>query len=538
MSGAVTALDSVNASSSSSSPGSASSLKDLGNSCLLRCRYSEACSHYTASLDLSQSAIVYANRSMAYIKMEQYGLAIADADKAVEIDPEYVKGYYRRGSALFALGKNKEAKKDFKTVCKMRPKDRDARNKLMAVQKAVNERKFAEAIESEETAPLSETLDVDGISIDYDKYEGPHPSPSSSSERCGGGEVGASIEGANDAESPPSSISSEEALFSPNSLPLTFVMDVINGFKVGKLVHRRYVARVLLSCINHFRTLSSLVDVAVPDRDGKGEEGEGHVTVCGDTHGQFYDVIKIFEMNGYPSSSNPYVFNGDYVDRGSWGVEVALMLFMFKMHDTSCVHLTRGNHETKNMNKIYGFEGEVKHKYDATIFGLFLEAFSWLPLGAVLEGKVIVVHGGLCSEDGVTLEDIRRIKRGREPPEGGMFSDLLWSDPQPFPGRSPSKRGVGYSFGPDVTSSFLTLNGLTLLVRSHEVKDEGYVVEHGGKCVTIFSAPNYCDSMGNKGAFIRFKKDVKPEFVKFEHSEHPDVKPMAYAAGMGGLMGL
>ena len=180
----------------------------------------------------------------------------------------------------------------------------------------------------------------------------------------------------------------------------------------------------------------------------------------------------------------------------------------------------------------------MKHKYDVNIFNLFLEAFCELPLAATIGGKIFVTHGGLSSEEDVTLDKIRVIKRGTEPPEGGLFSDLLWSDPQPFPGKMPSKRGVGYSFGPDITANFLENNGLDLLVRSHEVKDEGYLVEHGGKCITIFSAPNYCDSMGNKGAFIHFGRDLVPKFTQFEAVPHPDIRPMAYAQGMGGLMGL
>ena len=259
------------------------------------------------------------------------------------------------------------------------------------------------------------------------------------------------------------------------------------------------------------------------------------ITVCGDTHGQYYDVMNIFSINGYPSSRTPYLFNGDFVDRGSFSVEVILTMLLFKMSDPTCVHLHRGNHETKNMNKIYGFEGEVKAKYDDKIFELFLEVFSYMPLASVVGGKVFVTHGGLPTEPGVTLSDIRKIKRGCEPPNSGLMSDLLWADPQPFPGKSPSKRGVGFSFGPDVTESFLKLNGLQLLVRSHEVKDEGYLVEHGGKTITVFSAPNYCDTMGNKGAFIHFDGTWEPKFTQYEAVSHPDVKPMAYAAGMGGL---
>ena len=113
--------------------------------------------------------------------------------------------------------------------------------------------------------------------------------------------------------------------------------------------------------------------------------------------------------------------------------------------------------------------------------------------------------------------------------------ELLWSDPQDEEGRLPNKRGVGVAFGPDVTRSYLEANGLSLVVRSHEVKDEGYELTHDGFCCTIFSAPNYCDQMGNKGAFIRFEGgDMVPHFTQFDAAPHPDVRPMAYAANMFG----
>lgn len=101
------------------------------------------------------------------------------------------------------------------------------------------------------------------------------------------------------------------------------------------------------------------------------------------------------------------------------------------------------------------------------------------------------MHGGLFSRDDVTLNDIREINRNRQPPEEGLMCDLLWSDPQPQPGKAPSKRGVGVQFGPDITQNFLTLNNLDYIIRSHEVKNEGYEVGHNGKCITVFSAPNY-----------------------------------------------
>jgi serine/threonine-protein phosphatase 5 len=310
----------------------------------------------------------------------------------------------------------------------------------------------------------------------------------------------------------------------------------VETMKAQKSIHKRYVGRLLIACKRYFESLETLMEIPIPTAAPSHDpSATPRLTVCGDTHGQYYDVLHVFERNGFPHRTNPYLFNGDFVDRGSFSVEVILTYLLFKLHDPSCIYLTRGNHETKNMNRIYGFEGEAKHKYDDKIFNLFLEVFEWLPLAAVVGGKVFVTHGGLPTDDTVMLDDVRKVKRGMEPPEQGLMSDLLWSDPQPFPGKSPSKRGVGYAFGPDITSAFLERNGLSLLVRSHEVKEEGYLVEHGGKTITVFSAPNYCDSMGNKGAYIHFDASLEPKFTQYTAVPHPDVKPMAYAAGMGGM---
>ena len=178
-----------------------------------------------------------------------------------------------------------------------------------------------------------------------------------------------------------------------------------------------------------------------------------------------------------------------------------------------------------------------------------------------------MTHGGLSTQnDGiVSLSEIEDIHRFREPPEAGLMSDLLWSgklapllypfytllysddcccccccccctDPQTQNGRSPSKRGLGFSFGPDYTNRFLQHNNLKFVIRSHEVRDAGYEEEHGGKCITVFSAPNYCDQMGNKGAFIRFtSEDMQPSFNQFEAVPHPNIPPMRYAGNMFSL---
>lgn len=184
------------------------------------------------------------------------------------------------------------------------------------------------------------------------------------------------------------------------------------------------------------------------------------------------------------------------------------------------------------MTKMYGFEGEIKAKYSDTIYDLFQEVFDTLPLGHVItngQKKILVVHGGLFSQDGVKLEDIQKVNRFCEPPQEGLMASLLWADPQPQNGRLPSKRGVGFSFGPDVTHRFLNENGLEMIIRSHEVKQLGYEYEADNRLITIFSAPNYCDQVGNKGAFIRFTTDMEPNITSFDAVPHPAVKPMSYA---------
>ena len=222
------------------------------------------------------------------------------------------------------------------------------------------------------------------------------------------------------------------------------------------------------------------------------------------------------------------------MDRGSWSVEVILTLLAFKVLYPNHMHLTRGNHESRHLNRVYGFEGEVKSKYGEKMFEVFQEVFNLLPLAIVLDKKILVLHGGLSKKENVTLEEIAKIDRDRDIPDEGLMTDILWSDPMKLPGIASNKRGVGINFGPDVTKRFLDFNNLDLLVRSHEVKHEGYEVEADGRCITIFSAANYVDQVGNKGAFIIFKKseNLKPRFVQFDAAPHPNVPPMAFASQM------
>ncbi|WOL14145.1 serine/threonine-protein phosphatase 5 [Canna indica] len=465
----------------------AEEIKLLANEAFKANRFSQAIDLYSQAIELnSLNAVYWANRAFAHTKLEEYGSAVQDATKAIEIDPRYSKGYYRRGAAYLAMGKFKEALKDFQQVKRICPNDPDATKKLKECEKSVQKIRFEEAIAVHdlERQSVADSIDFHTIEVEP-QYDGPR--------------------------------------IEDEVITLEFVKKMMDYFKNQKHLHKRYAYQIALTTREILRAMPSLVDITVPDGH--------HFTVCGDVHGQFYDLVNIFELNGLPSEENPYLFNGDFVDRGSFSVEVILTLFAFKCMSPTAMYLSRGNHESKSMNKIYGFEGEVRSKLGDTFVDLFAEVFCYLPLAHVINEKIFVVHGGLFSVDGVKLSDIRAIDRFCEPPEEGLMCELLWSDPQPQLGRGPSKRGVGLSFGADVTKRFLEENNLDLVVRSHEVKDEGYEIEHDGNLITVFSAPNYCDQMGNKGAFIRFTApDLKPDIVSFAAVPHPDVRPMAYAS--------
>eukprot|EP01048_Picozoa_sp_COSAG05_P015487 COSAG05_NODE_1873_length_3917_cov_3.587742_3_plen_435_part_00 len=401
----------------------ADEIKAQANAAFAAQRFTESIELYTQAIDMFATAPLYSNRAFAHIKVESLGSAIEDAEMAIRLDRKFIKGYYRKGTALAGLGKHKQAKKQFENVVKLQPKNKDARAKVKALDKTLKELAFAKAIESDGN-PF-ELVDFGSIDIETG-YCGPH-------------------------------FPDDIGLLTPQTIDA-----MTDAFKVGKMLHRKYMIQLLSAAKNVLQELPSLVEIKIP--------AGGHLTVCGDTHGQFFDLMNIFAINGPPTAANPYLFNGDFVDRGSWSVEVILTLLAYKVMDPESIHLNRGNHETLNMNRVYGFTGEVKAKFNEKACRLFTELFCTLPLGHVIGGvagpKVMVVHGGLFSQDGVKLSDIRAIDRFREPPEEGLMSEMLWSDPQKPLGRGPSKRGVGVAFGPDVAARFLGASSERFLAAS------------------------------------------------------------------------
>lgn len=469
--------------------------KDRANKLFGAKKYAEAAEVYSEAIAFDpKNPVYYSNRAFAYIRSEFYGAAITDAETAISLDPKFIKAYYRRAVGHMAMGKLKDAVKDFKAVVKVAPRDADAKIKLSECEKELRRREFEKAISFDEkaTKTAKEMLgDVDLITVEA-SYDGPH-------------------------------------LSSDKGVTQEFAEAALKHMESQKKIHKKYVFQILLAIKDMFVALPPIIDIDVP-------EGT-NLTICGDIHGQFYDLLNIFKLNGLPSPTNMYLFNGDFVDRGSFSVECILALFIFKLLHPGSLYLSRGNHETDDMNKVYGFEGEVKAKYSDVTFKLFSEIFDAVPLGNLVGGKIFVIHGGLFSRDGVTMDEIRKIDRFRQPGSEGLMCELLWSDPQPQPGRSRSKRGVGTQFGPDVTEAFCKLNNLDVIVRSHEVKQDGYEVAHDGRCVTIFSAPNYCDSVGNKGAYIKVGPELKLQFHQFSAVQHPNVKAMQYAGSFfSGMM--
>jgi len=228
---------------------------------------------------------------------------------------------------------------------------------------------------------------------------------------------------------------------------------------------------------------------------------EAPLKIVGDIHGQYYDLLRLFEYGGFPPEAN-YLFLGDYVDRGPHGLETICLLLAYKIKYPENFFMLRGNHESAAINRIYGFYEECRERYSLKIWKAFNDCFNCLPLGAIIEDKILCIHGGL-SPDLKNLEQIRRIVRPTEIPDGGLLCDLLWADPDAeTTGWAINDRGVSFTFGSDVVENFLKRHEFDLIVRAHQVVEDGYEFFAKRKLVTVFSAPNYCGEFDNAGAMM------------------------------------
>lgn len=479
---------------------------------------------------------VWSNRAACELKLEQHGLAIEDATKAISLDATFSKAYFRRASAYLAILNPRKALPDLQQILKLEPSNRQVLVQAQETQKLIRQLAFAEAIRVEDGPSMADQVE-DQLKNNSpatkvpDSYAGPHL---------------------------PTGPEGQEYL---GSITEEFIEQMIEFFKKEGRLPARYVWQILLGANRAFLKESSLVDYKV-------EKGTT-IDVIGDTHGQLFDFLSLLDRTGKPSESHALLFNGDLVDRGSYGVEIVLITFAYKWLYPHRVFIDRGNHEATSLNSVYGFEAETKEKYKGeTTYKLFSELFVSLPLATLIEAsqapapvedlpwdassaqsspilspqgrkRFFVVHGGIFSKDGVTLDDIRKIPRTtiKQPGQEGLMMEMLWADPQAANGRAPSKRGVGLGFGPDVTKAFCKLNGITAILRSHEMRQEGYTEEHDGLCVTLFSAPSYCGVGDNKGAFARIDEKGTMRYTKYSAVPPQGVKPMAYTrSNLGGML--
>jgi len=242
---------------------------------------------------------------------------------------------------------------------------------------------------------------------------------------------------------------------------------------------------------------------------------EAPVTICGDLHGQFHDLITLLQTGGDVPETR-YMFMGDFVDRGYNSVETFLLLLAMKVRWPDRIALIRGNHESRQITQVYGFYDECFRKYGtANVWRYCTEVFDYLSLGAVINGKVFCVHGGL-SPSITTLDQIRAIDRKQEVPHDGAMCDLMWSDPEDVDGWALSPRGAGYLFGPSIVQQFNHVNGLDLIARAHQLVMEGFKLMFNDSVATVWSAPNYCYRCGNVAAILHLNENLNRNFKVFQ----------------------
>ncbi|KAG5645519.1 3',5'-cyclic-nucleotide phosphodiesterase (PDEase) (3':5'-CNP) [Asterophora parasitica] len=284
-------------------------------------------------------------------------------------------------------------------------------------------------------------------------------------------------------------------------------------------------------------------------KEGNVLEVDAPITVCGDIHGQYYDLMKLFEVGGSPADTR-YLFLGDYVDRGYFSIECVLYLWALKIWYPNTLFLLRGNHECRHLTDYFTFKLECKHKYSERIYDACMDSFCALPLAAIMNKQFLCIHGGLSPELN-TLDDIRAVRiclfnpsdqaesinqidRFREPPTHGLMCDILWADPVEDFGTEKTTesflhnhvRGCSYFFTYQAACQFLERNNLLSIIRAHEAQDAGYRMYRKTKTtgfpsvMTIFSAPNYLDVYNNKAAVLKYESNVM-NIRQFNCTPHP-----------------
>jgi len=240
-------------------------------------------------------------------------------------------------------------------------------------------------------------------------------------------------------------------------------------------------------------------------------ELEAPLKICGDIHGQYHDLLRLFEYGGFPPESN-YLFLGDYVDRGKQSLETITLMFAYKTKFPENFFLLRGNHECASITRIYGFYDECKRRYNIKMLKQFCDVFNTFPVCGLIDEKIMCMHGGLSPEIS-NMDQVRRLVRPTDVPDTGIICDLLWADPdKDIAGWAENDRGVSFIFGPDVVTSFLQKMDMDLVCRAHQVVEDGYEFFAKRQLITLFSAPNYCGEFDNAGAMMSIDETLMCSF--------------------------
>ncbi|XP_055846778.1 serine/threonine-protein phosphatase beta isoform isoform X1 [Episyrphus balteatus] len=287
-----------------------------------------------------------------------------------------------------------------------------------------------------------------------------------------------------------------------------FISEFVRGCRQGKAVQmsEAEVRGLCLKSREIFLQQPILLDLEAP------------LIICGDIHGQYTDLLRLFEYGGFPPAAN-YLFLGDYVDRGKQSLETICLLLAYKIKYPENFFLLRGNHECASINRIYGFYDECKRRYNVKLWKTFTDCFNCLPIAAIIDEKIFCCHGGL-SPDLQSMEQIRRLMRPTDVPDTGLLCDLLWSDPdKDVEGWGENDRGVSFTFGATVVSKFLRKHDLDLICRAHQVVEDGYEFFARRQLVTLFSAPNYCGEFDNAGGMMTVDDSLMCSFQILKPSE-------------------
>ncbi len=330
-----------------------------------------------------------------------------------------------------------------------------------------------------------------------------------------------------------------QQLYSDNIVPLDFVEEI--------LLHSKQLLASLPSVITvdiprkRIRTMRDLITeifhetkqlffqlffyVDIPDipetkiHDLNDEENQSpHLTVVGDTHGQFFGIMHIFATHGFPTPKSPYVFIGDMVDSGDYSVKVLLTLILIKLSCPTCIHFIRGNHEDESLyGKRIKKEFEKMYGQDniENVNQLLVDNIREIPIAMVLNGKncrAFVIHGGIPKYD-LTIDNIMNITRGYDPKPSSLFEHLLWTDPHDDIHEGFGRSMRGKTFGPNVTYDFLKRNDLCLMVRGHQYQKNGFALQHDNKLITVYSSPKI---VNHKGAILDISSGMETEIYNYQ----------------------